>query len=97
MPFHSHDEIEIMYVIEGKCVVETAAETVTMKKGDLILLDSNIEHRLIVAKENPCRMLNLEFFLQTKTTSDFHHLSMKLLERMVCCLSSYQKRILIFC
>jgi AraC family transcriptional regulator, melibiose operon regulatory protein len=71
MPFHSHNEIEIMYVIEGKCVVETAKEAVTMKKGDLILLDSNIEHRLAVAKENPCRMLNLEFFFTNKDNAGF--------------------------
>jgi AraC family transcriptional regulator, melibiose operon regulatory protein len=95
MPYHSHNEIEIMYVIEGKCVVETATETVPMKKGDLILLDSNIPHRLVVDNENPCRMLNLEFFLQTKKMRDFHHFSKKLLERMVCCLSFFQKRILI--
>ncbi|WP_223588895.1 AraC family transcriptional regulator [Neobacillus bataviensis] len=71
MPFHSHNEIEIMYVIEGKCVVETAAETVPMKKGDLILLDSNIPHRLVVNHENPCRMLNLEFIFTNKEDEGF--------------------------
>ncbi|MDM5330566.1 AraC family transcriptional regulator [Neobacillus sp. CF12] len=71
MPYHSHNEIEIMYVIEGKCVVETATETVPMKKGDLILLDSNIAHRLVVDNENPCRMLNLEFFFTNKENEGF--------------------------
>lgn len=71
MPFHSHNEIEIMYVIEGKCVVETAVETVAMKKGDLILLDSNIAHRLIVENENPCRMLNLEFIFTNKENEGY--------------------------
>jgi len=61
MSFHSHKEIEIMYVIDGKCMVETLNEPVSMKKGDFILLDANVPHRLIVDKNTPCRMLNVEF------------------------------------
>jgi AraC family transcriptional regulator, melibiose operon regulatory protein len=61
MSFHAHEEVEIMYVIDGKCIVETADQSVSMKKGDFILLDSNVPHRLIVEKDSPCRMLNVEF------------------------------------
>ncbi|MBS4200453.1 helix-turn-helix transcriptional regulator [Bacillus sp. FJAT-49732] len=61
MAFHTHKDIEIMYVINGECIVETLSEAITLKKGDFILLDSNIPHRLIVAAGDPCRMLNVEF------------------------------------
>lgn len=61
MPFHSHAEIEIMYVISGQCVVETETQLISMKKGDFIVLDANTMHRLIVAKPHQCRMINVEF------------------------------------
>lgn len=61
MQFHTHNAVEIMYVITGGCLVETKAASVTMKKGEFILLDANICHRLQVEKGSPCRMLNIEF------------------------------------
>ncbi|KKI90379.1 AraC family transcriptional regulator [Bacillus sp. SA1-12] len=61
MAFHTHREVEIMYVIDGTCTVVTEKETVSMRKGDFILLDSNVPHRLIVEQHSPCRMLNIEF------------------------------------
>jgi AraC-like DNA-binding protein/quercetin dioxygenase-like cupin family protein len=66
MPFHRHDAMEIMYTIQGFCDVEiqlspTRIEKVRLKKGEFILLDANISHRLIVGDEEPCRMLNVEF------------------------------------
>lgn len=64
MDIHAHREIEIMYVIHGKCVIQTQGEMLTMNKGDFILIDSDIPHRLIVEKNQSCRMLNLEFVLQ---------------------------------
>lgn len=64
MNFHQHDSTEIMYVIQGDCLVEWSVETgkhraVKLTKGEFILLDANVPHRLIV--ENTCRMLNVEF------------------------------------
>jgi AraC family transcriptional regulator, melibiose operon regulatory protein len=64
MPFHQHDSTEIMYVIQGDCVVEMnespcGEPAIQLKKGDFIVLDGNIPHRLIV--EQRCRMLNVEF------------------------------------
>lgn len=66
MPFHRHDATEIMYTIQGFCEVEiqlspTRSEKVRLKKGEFILLDANISHRLIVEDDEPCRMLNVEF------------------------------------
>ncbi|HZH62669.1 MAG TPA: AraC family transcriptional regulator [Metabacillus sp.] len=61
MDFHTHNEVEIMYVISGQCVVEAEQDMIQMKKGDIILLDANVPHRLLVQKGSPCRMLNIEF------------------------------------
>lgn len=61
MHFHAHNAVEIMYVISGSCLVETENASLTMKKGELILLDADIRHRLQVEKGSPCRMLNIEF------------------------------------
>ncbi|MBW7459067.1 AraC family transcriptional regulator [Paenibacillus sepulcri] len=60
MGFHAHQTIEIMYVISGTCTVVARDQTIAMRKGDLIMLDSGVEHRLSV-DGNPCRMLNVEF------------------------------------
>ncbi len=65
MGFHRHDSTEIMYVIQGSCVVEVerpeAAKpyVVKLQKGEFIVLDANMPHRLLV--EQSCRMLNAEF------------------------------------
>lgn len=66
MEFHCHDQVEIMYVITGKCTVDTRDNSFSLTKGDLILLDAGIVHRLIVEKEAPCRMLNIEFKFDKK-------------------------------
>jgi AraC-like DNA-binding protein len=64
MAFHHHDSTEIMYVIQGDCIVEWDGGagrqgTIKLTKGEFILLDANVPHRLIV--EQTCRMLNVEF------------------------------------
>jgi AraC-like DNA-binding protein len=67
MPYHKHNSVEIMYVISGKCVVHTVNDYYLMRKGEFILLDANVSHRLVVEKEYPCRMLNIEFIFEHKT------------------------------
>lgn len=69
MSFHEHNSVEIMYVITGQCQVDAATDTFALKKGDFILLDANVSHRLIVEKNNPCRMLNIEFVFVDKKSS----------------------------
>ncbi|QHW31248.1 AraC family transcriptional regulator [Paenibacillus rhizovicinus] len=61
MGFHAHDATEFMYVISGICSVETKNEVIAMRKGDLIMLDAGVPHKLRVDKDSPCRMLNVEF------------------------------------
>lgn len=65
MGFHRYDSTEIMYAIQGSCVVEVERpdggnpHVVKLHKGEFIVLDANTPHRLLV--EQSCRMLNAEF------------------------------------
>ncbi|MDO7908843.1 AraC family transcriptional regulator [Paenibacillus sp. JX-17] len=66
MPYHSHDSTEIMYMISGSCRIEMDCgsdkpDTAVLKKGDFILIDAAVRHRLVVDEGAPCRMLNVEF------------------------------------
>ncbi len=60
MALHSHNQLEIMYVIRGQCQIKAEEHMYTLKKGDYILLDANVPHMLLVNKEETCRMLNIE-------------------------------------
>jgi len=72
MPFHSHFATEIMYMISGVCQIDIEQHPrtphhVVLKKGEFIVLDANVSHRLVVEDDAPCRMLNVEFcFVQDK-------------------------------
>lgn len=66
MSYHQHNSTEIMYLISGSCVVDVRLRTgeeerFRLKRGELIILDANVPHRLIVEDGTPCRMLNVEF------------------------------------
>lgn len=66
MPYHHHNSTEIMYLISGSCVVEVRDEAggdtpFRLKRGEMILLDAEVPHRLIVGEGSSCRMLNVEF------------------------------------
>ena len=71
MAYHSHREVEIMYVISGKCVVEILEQAIMMDKGRIILIDAYVEHRLIVEADKPCRMLNVEFNFAQRSIAAF--------------------------
>src|SRR5690625_4342031 len=66
MPFHSHEAIEIMYVISGGCHVEVENKKIPLKQGHFIMIDSYIQHRLVIEDHKLCRMLNIEFTLKNK-------------------------------
>lgn len=72
MSFHVHNSTEIMYLISGNCMIEVkqkdgTTERFLLKRGELIILDANVPHRLIVEEGISCRMLNVEFgFMEYK-------------------------------
>ena len=57
----THSTIKVMYVHSGICRIELSGQSVCLKKGDMMLVDANVGHRLIVEKRASCRMLNVEF------------------------------------
>ncbi len=64
MQFHTHMNAEIMYVEQGECeisIFDKEQKAYTLKKGQFILINSLIKHKLIINKTKPCKMLNLEF------------------------------------
>lgn len=61
MPFHSHEYIEIMYVKKGSCEIFAEDKRYKMEAGDVVLINGDIPHRLLVDKNVPCRVLCLEF------------------------------------
>lgn len=71
MPYHQHDSTEIMYMISGVCRIDVKVgdteKRVTLKKGEFMVLDADVPHRLIVEQVVSCRMLNVEFgFMETE-------------------------------
>ncbi|MFC4777401.1 helix-turn-helix domain-containing protein [Paenibacillus sp. GCM10023252] len=65
MTCHTHEGMEIMYVISGTCRVDIeqqgSSNSVILSKGDFILLNAGTPHRLMMEDEVSCRMLNVEF------------------------------------
>lgn len=71
MPYHQHDSTEIMYMISGVCRIDVKVDdtekSLTLKKGEFMVLDADVPHRLIVEQAVSCRMLNVEFgFMETE-------------------------------
>lgn len=67
MKSHSHEAIEFMHVLSGSCKVETNTGSYPLKKGQIIFLDANTNHRLIVSEK--CRMFNIEISFQRGKTA----------------------------
>lgn len=77
MPIHCHDSLEIMYVTNGSCKVQTNGQEYLLKERQFIYLNTQTPHRLMISGEQ-CSILNLEFRFQKEKT-EIHIL--ELLER----------------
>ncbi|PQP83190.1 hypothetical protein C0Q44_00165 [Paenibacillus sp. PCH8] len=76
MSYHNHDSTEIMYIISGMCRVDVqmpdgSSEQAVLKKGQFIMLDAGVPHRLLVEDGVPCRMLNVEFGFSSSNLGQF--------------------------
>jgi AraC family transcriptional regulator, melibiose operon regulatory protein len=71
MADHMHDQVELMYVISGKCQVKVKNELLSLSKGDFILIDADVPHNLQVDEDMHCRMLNIEFVFQKDQNDSF--------------------------
>ena len=61
MDLHVHNQMEIMYVQKGQCVVDIYDVSYPMKEGHFVILDANIPHKLWVEEGSPASMFNIEF------------------------------------
>lgn len=61
---HSHFATEIMYVITGTAPLIVDGQKVLLCSGDLILIDSLVDHGICMQANETCRMLNVEFMVQ---------------------------------
>ena len=68
MQFHSHDRVEIMYVTKGRCTIDVKQDKFKLVSGDMILVDANVAHRIIMEEGEQCRMLNIEFHFEHDDT-----------------------------
>ncbi len=71
MDLHEHDAVEIMYVLKGKCIVGFEDSRIYLSKGEFVVIDSGIAHKLIVEDNISCRMLNIEFKFVNKENKFF--------------------------
>ncbi len=69
VPAHHHNQIEIMYVIDGQCQVAVPDTVHTLRRADFILLDANIHHRMMIESKKSGRLLNVEFSFVDKQSS----------------------------
>lgn len=58
---HFHDQVEIMYMIHGECVIIVDSQEIKMSDGNFILIDAGVSHALIMEENTKCKMLNIEF------------------------------------
>lgn len=49
--WHSHDYIELIFVYSGTIQQEIEGKAIEMKKGELLMLDMNVRHRIAIAGE----------------------------------------------
>lgn len=58
VPWHWHDEIELVIVCEGVMVVEYVDHRLTLREGEAIFVNSNVLHRMTDIGEVDCHIIN---------------------------------------
>ncbi len=58
---HCHQRCEIMFVLSGKCRIQTGRAEFPLTAGQYIFLDENVPHALNIQDEKGCSILNIEF------------------------------------
>lgn len=59
MELHRHGLLECNYIAEGSCVYEIGGEGYRLTRGNLILLDSSIPHKITFGHQQPCTVMGL--------------------------------------
>lgn len=79
MPYHCHDNYELIYIVQGNCSVillndsQEKNETVTLFTNQFIVINSGQFHRLIVDESNT-KIMNLEIKPVVSKSNNFSFL-----------------------
>lgn len=75
MKRHSHKRIEVMYAVSGSFFTEIRYKekwkTVRVRLGEMIMIDSETPHSLLIPEDGEARILNLEMEVNHNNTSSF--------------------------
>jgi quercetin dioxygenase-like cupin family protein len=58
VPLHSHESEQITYIMDGALKFELEGREVTVRKGELLLIPSNVPHRAVALEDT----LDLDIF-----------------------------------
>lgn len=83
VPWHWHEEIEIMYIEEGDLKVKVPSRVFLMKKGDCLALNSNMLH--YASTEDRCKLRTLVFHSELIQGSDGSVFAEKYMVPLVSC------------
>ncbi|TPE49483.1 helix-turn-helix domain-containing protein [Maribrevibacterium harenarium] len=61
VPWHWHEEIEVVLVVSGATRVQTTTQETIVRAGEAVFVNSNILHRLTKSGEEDCHILNAVF------------------------------------
>ena len=70
---HKHNYIEISYIYSGELTQTINGEKIKLKKGDIVILDTNVSHSIELAKTNDI-MINFLMFKNYFNSTFFKHL-----------------------
>lgn len=75
MKRHSHKRIEVMYAVSGSFLTEIRCrekwKTVRIRWGEMIVIDSETPHSLLIPEDGEARILNLEMEVNHNNASSF--------------------------
>jgi AraC-like DNA-binding protein/mannose-6-phosphate isomerase-like protein (cupin superfamily) len=61
VPWHWHEELELIYVYEGSCKVEHVGGDTVLESGEGFFINSNVLHRLTQVGKKDCRTISFVF------------------------------------
>lgn len=61
VPWHWHDECEVVHVVDGELVLELPGVKTTLKAGSAAFINSNVLHAMRPASQDQCRAATIAF------------------------------------
>ena len=85
IPWHWHDEIELLYMAEGRMNVKTPSEDFLLEQGQIVAINSNVLHD--AAAVGDCRLRSLVFSPLLVTGNDNSVFAKKYMQPLISCKS----------